>query len=372
VARPESVRKRRVRLSSRRISPCLPRARAIPQAKTTTTLVRIAVARFESTCATPILASRAVAAAKMAERMAHPIQVMTPWYAEGAQAAQATLDFVETGRASKTAFRVAMRRAAHQVLDQPPVLADPVAVPLLGAHFALDREREAHSVVRAFRAFMAARSRYAEDRLWDAVAAGVEQYVVLGAGLDTFAYRNPFPDLRVFEVDFPATQEWKRALLDEASIHVPENLTFVPLDFEHRTLGEGLDDAGFDASAPAFFGWLGVVPYLSREAFRATVQTIARQPRRSGVSFDYALSPESMSPSRRAVFEALAARVAAAGEPFQLFFTPEQLEAELREAGFQEIEHMDSEQLNAKYFRGRSDGLQLPPEGLGMMATAWV
>jgi methyltransferase (TIGR00027 family) len=192
--------------------------------------------------------------------MAHPIQVMEPWYADGPNAAQATLDFVETGRASKTAFRVAMRRAAHQVLDQPPVLPDPVAVPLLGAHFALDREREAHPVVRAFRAFMAARSRYAEDRLWDAVAAGVEQYVVLGAGLDTFAYRNPFPDLRVFEVDFPATQEWKRVLLDEASIHVPENLIFVPLDFEHRTLSAGLDDAGFDASAPAFFGWLGVVP----------------------------------------------------------------------------------------------------------------
>ncbi len=265
-----------------------------------------------------------------------------------------------------------MRRAAHQVLDQPPVLPDPIAVPLLGAHFALDREREAHPLVRAFRAFMAARSRYAEDRLWGAVAAGVEQYVVLGAGLDTFAYRSPFPDLRVFEVDFPATQEWKRTLLDAASIHVAENLTFVPLDFEHMTLGEGLADAGFDASAPAFFGWLGVVPYLTPAAFRATLQTIARQPRRSGVSFDYALSPESMSPSRRAVFEALAARVAAAGEPFQLFFTPEQLEAELHEAGFQEIEHTDSEQLNERYFRDRSDGLQLPPEGLGMMATAWV
>lgn len=265
-----------------------------------------------------------------------------------------------------------MRRAAHQVLDQPPVLADPVAVPLLGAHFALDREREGHPVARAFRAFMAARSRYVEDRLWAAVGAGVEQYVILGAGLDTFAYRNPFPALRVFEVDFPATQDWKRTLLDEASIHVPENLTFVPLDFEHRTLGEGLSDAGFDAGAPAFFGWLGVVPYLTRDAARATLQTIAGQPAGSGVSFDYALSPEGMGPSRRAVFDALAARVAAAGEPFRLFFTSEQLEAELREAGFHRVEHVDSEHLNTMYFRERPDGLRLPPEGLGMMATAWV
>ena len=265
-----------------------------------------------------------------------------------------------------------MRRAAHQVLDQPGVLADPVAVPLLGAHFALDRARESNPVVRAFRAFMAARSRYAEDRLWAAVGAGVEQYVVLGAGLDTFAYRNPFPNLRVFEVDFPATQEWKRSLLADASIHVPDDLTFVPLDFEHKTLREGLADAGFDGGKPAFFGWLGVVPYLSLDAVRATLRTIAQLPEGSGVTFDYALTPEHMSPTRRAAFDALAARVAAAGEPFQLFFSPEELEAELREAGFHAIEHMDSERLNGTYFRDRSDGLQLPPEGLGMMATAWV
>ena len=283
-----------------------------------------------------------------------------------------TLDGVETGRPSRTAFRVAMRRAVHQVLDQPAVLADPVAVPLLGAHFALDRERESHPVARAFRAFMAARSRYAEDRLWAAVGAGVEQYVVLGAGLDTFAYRNPFPNLRVFEVDFPATQQWKRSLLADASIHVPDNLTFVPLDFEHKTLGEGLADAGFDEGKPAFFGWLGVVPYLSRDAVRATLRTIAHLPAGSGVSFDYALSPENMSPKRRAVFDALAARVAAAGEPFQLFFSLEGLETELEAAGFHRIEHMDSERLNGTYFRDRSDGLQLPPDGLGMMVTAWV
>jgi methyltransferase (TIGR00027 family) len=279
---------------------------------------------------------------------------------------------METGRASRTALRVAIRRAAHQVMDRPCVLADPVAVPLLGAHFKLDREREAHPVARAFRAFMAARSRHAEEQLAKAVASGARQYVVLGAGLDTFAYRNPFAGLRVFEVDFPATQEWKRAFLAEADIPAPDNLTFVPLDFEHRTLAEGLDEAGFDSRVPAFFGWLGVVPYLTLAGFRATLRAIARQANGSGVCFDYGLAPESLSPARRMAFEALAARVAAAGEPFQLFFTPDTLEAELREAGFSTIEHVDSEQLNALYFRDRSDGLQLPPEGLGMMATAWL
>src|ERR1035437_10760827 len=125
---------------------------------------------------------------------------------------------MQTGRASKTALRVAIRRAAHQLIDQPRVLEDPIAVRLLGPGFPRDMERAMHKVARDFRAFMAARSRYVEDRLAEAVASGVTQYVVLGAGLDTFAYRNPFPSLRVFEVDFPATQEGKRSMLREAGI----------------------------------------------------------------------------------------------------------------------------------------------------------
>jgi len=279
---------------------------------------------------------------------------------------------METGRASKTAFRVAMRRAIHQVLDQPCVLVDPIAVPLLGPHFTFDREREMSPIARAFRAFMAARSRYAEDRLAEAVASGVTQYAVLGAGLDTFAYRNPFTNLCIFEVDFPATQEWKRSLLVEAAIPVPGGLTFVPLDFELKTLAAGLAESGFDLGARAFFGWLGVVPYLTRDACQATLQAIAQLPAGSGVCFDFALSPESMSPPRRKAFEALAARVAAAGEPFQLFFTPQELENELRSAGLHTVEFADSGRLNALYFGNRVDGLSLPPEGLGMMATAWL
>ena len=279
---------------------------------------------------------------------------------------------METGRASKTALRVAIRRAAHQIMEQPRILDDPIAVPLLGPGFARDMERASHTVARDFRAFMATRSRYAEDRLADAVAKGIAQYVILGAGLDTFAYRNPFPALRVFEVDFPATQAWKREMLAEAGIALPGNLTFVPLDFEHKALAEGLAEAGFDAGSAAFFGWLGVVPYLTLEAFRATLSAIAQLPAGSAVSFDYALAPETLSPVGRKAFDALAGRVAAAGEPFQLFFMPETLEAELRRAGFHSIEQLDSDHLNEIYFKNRADGLKLSAVKLGMLVTAWV
>jgi methyltransferase (TIGR00027 family) len=233
-------------------------------------------------------------------------------------------------------------------------------------------ERAMHRVARDFRAFMAVRSRYVEDKLAEAVTRGVNQYVILGAGLDTFAYRNPFPSLRVFEVDFPATQEWKKWMLAQASIAVPAGLTFVPLDFEHHTLTEGLAASGFSAEMPAFCGWLGVIPYLTLEAFRATLRAIAQLAAGSGVGFDYALAPEALSPVGRVAFEALAGRVAAAGEPFQLLFTPDTMEAELSRAGFHRFEQRDSEQLNELYFKDRADGLKLSAVGLGMLATAWV
>jgi methyltransferase (TIGR00027 family) len=279
---------------------------------------------------------------------------------------------MRSGKASKTALRVAIRRAAHQLMENPRILEDPIALPLLGGGHARDMERAMHPVARDFRAFMAARSRFAEDRLQEAVRAGVGQYAILGAGLDTFAYRNPSSTLRVFEVDFPATQEWKREMLTEAGIHMPENLTYVPLDFEHKGLREGLAEAGLDLAAPAFFTWLGVTPYLTRAAFRATLEAIAAMPAGSGVCFDYALSPESLSPVRRAIFDRLAQRVAAAGEPLQLFFAPEEMDRELRRAGLQRAEQLGTMELNALYFDGREDGLRLSTADLGRLVVAWV
>jgi methyltransferase (TIGR00027 family) len=279
---------------------------------------------------------------------------------------------MESGRASKTALGVAIRRAAHQLVDKPPVLDDPIALRLVGDGYPRLMERAMHLVGRDFRGFMAARSRYAEDRLAEAVACGVTQYVVLGAGLDTFAYRNPFPTLRVFEVDFPATQVWKRAMLGQATIGLPANLVFVALDFEHQTLADGLAEAGLDFHKPAFFGWLGVVPYLTLEAFRATLDVVAKMPSRSAVTFDYAVAPETLSPIGRIAFDRLSERVAAAGEPFRLFFTPADLEAELRRSGFKRVEQVDSKRLNDLYFSDRADGLKLSPLGLGMLITAGV
>jgi len=279
---------------------------------------------------------------------------------------------MQTGKASRTALRVAIRRAAHQLIDRPRVLDDPIAVPLIGPGFERDMERAMHPVARDFRLFMASRSRYTEDRLAAAVADGVKQYVVLGAGLDTFAYRNPFAGLRVFEVDFPATQDWKHELLAEAKIGIPGNVTYVPLDFERKTLAEGLAEAGFDAGAPAYFGWLGVVPYLTLEAFRSTLETIGKLPAGTGVSFDYVFSPETLSAKRRVIFDTLAKRVEAAGEPFRLFFAPDELEKELRRAGFRSVEQVDSDGMNELYFKDREDGLKLSPVRIGMLATGWV
>ncbi len=279
---------------------------------------------------------------------------------------------METGKASKTALGVAIRRAAHQLMDLPPVLNDPIAVRLIGSGYRGKIGRASHRVGRDLRAFVAARSRYAEDQLAAFVKRGGSQYVVLGAGLDTFAHRNPFAGLRVFEVDFPATQQWKRALLAEAEIALPEGLTFVPLDFEDTTLDKGLSEAGFDRGAAAFFGWLGVVPYLTLAAFRATLGVIAQMPAGSGVSFDYAVAPETLSPVGRKAFDALAGRVAAAGEPFRLFLTPEEMEAEICRMGFQRFEQLDSDHLNEIYFKDRADGLKLSPVKLGMLVTAWV
>jgi len=280
---------------------------------------------------------------------------------------------MKPGQVSMTAMGVASRRAAHQLLDEEPkVLADPIAVPILGPEFFADPVRHADPRSRAFRAWMVARSRFTEDNLATAVEAGVEQYVVLGAGLDTFAYRNPYSGLRVFEVDVPHMQEWKRGKLAAAEIHVPDSLIYVALDFVHQTLASALADAGLDFKQPVFFSWLGVIPYLTLTAFRSTLDLIAAMPDGSGLAFDYSLAYDELSPRLIPVAKSLAARVAAAGEPFQLFFRTEQMDNELRSAGFQRIQQLDSHDLNELFFNERKDGLRLADEGLGKLVAAWV
>ncbi|MDE1178702.1 MAG: class I SAM-dependent methyltransferase [Edaphobacter sp.] len=281
---------------------------------------------------------------------------------------------MQEARPSRTALRVAMRRAAHQIFDaQPLVFDDPIAVPILGKEYLPEVERtrfklaKPHSV--ALRAFLVARSRYAEELLASAVARGVTQYVLLGAGLDTFAHRNSFSGLHVFEVDHPATQQWKRDLLAANNIAIPESLTYVPVDFEHQLLATQLAEAGLDASKPAFFAWLGVVPYLTIEAFRSTLAYIADHPAGSGVVMDYGQPREALPLLERMARDSMSSRVASAGEPFQLFFTPNDMASELR--GFHDIEDLGTAELNERYFSNRSDNLRMMGAG-GRIVSAWL
>jgi methyltransferase (TIGR00027 family) len=272
-------------------------------------------------------------------------------------------------RPSKTAYRVALRRAAHQVLDVPQVFTDPLALAIVGADSEALRadSKSTSKMSRLLRAFLVVRSRYAEDGLARAVESGTHQYVVLGAGLDTFAYRNPHPGLRVFEVDHPATQGWKRRRLEAAGISIPESLTFAPVDFENQTLAEGLARAGFQMDQKAFFSWLGVVPYLTRSAVTETFRFVGSLPAGSRIVFDYAIPPESLNLLQRLAFNALARRVAAVGEPFQTFFEPSTLMGELRRLGFSSFEDLGGEEINARYFAARADGLRVGGGGGRLM-----
>jgi methyltransferase (TIGR00027 family) len=281
-----------------------------------------------------------------------------------------------TAEPSRTAYRVALRRAAHQLLDRPPVLEDPLALAILRpedvtrlradpAHF------ERGPVASFLRAFLAVRARFVEDRLAQLRATGLRQYVVLGAGLDTFPYRVPVrdPPLRVWEIDHPATQAWKRQRLDEARIPIPPTVRLVPVDFERDHLGQALERAGFDPQAGALFGWLGVVPYLTPPAIRATLTCIAAATAEGGgVVFDYARDRDGLSPLERRVYDGFAARVRAIGEPLRSAFRPAELAREVHATGFPVVQDFGREDLNGRYLAGRSDGLQVGSLGRLMWA----
>ncbi|HTQ13289.1 MAG TPA: class I SAM-dependent methyltransferase [Rhizomicrobium sp.] len=279
---------------------------------------------------------------------------------------------MQAHRPSRTAHGAALHRAAHQLVDRPPVFEDPLALRIVGEDAASElragRDPHALSALAPLRLFIATRSRFTEDSLAEAYAAGVRQYVLLGAGLDTFAYARAraFDGLSIYEIDHPATQDWKRERLREAAIAVPGAVTYAPVDFERETLRNGLDRAGFDFARPAFFAWLGVTPYLTMDAIRATLAFIAGLPKASGVAFDYAERSGAASP----MFRAMAERVAAAGEPFRSLLDPGELAAMLMALGFSRIEDFGGDALNARYFQSRADGAKLA--GRAHMMRAFV
>ncbi|WP_365857160.1 class I SAM-dependent methyltransferase [Bradyrhizobium sp.] len=169
-----------------------------------------------------------------------------------------------------------MHRAVHQTLEGGTIFADPYALQILDdearANLPAMAADPAH---RPMRLFIAARSRFSEEAMATCVARGVRQVVILGAGLDTFALRNPHAGITVYEIDYPATQAWKRERLTQTGVALPPSLTFAPIDFERQSLGKGLSASGFRADEPAFFQWLGVTPYLTREAIVSTLDFVA-------------------------------------------------------------------------------------------------
>jgi methyltransferase (TIGR00027 family) len=259
---------------------------------------------------------------------------------------------MQTGQPSLTALGAARLRAAHQVLDHASILADPLALRILGDDIAvsLDHAR-AHPSGPRLRWFIAARSRITEDVLNVAVNAGTTQLVVLGAGLDTLAYRTPLAGrLRMFEVDHPATQQRKRQMLADAAIDVPDTLHFVPIDFERETLAEVLGCAGFNTAERSFFSWLGVVPYLTEPAIFSTLGYIARLEGGAEVTFDYVNPAASIAPAARAAHQTLADRVAAAGERIQSYIDTTPLCARMREAGFRRVDDIGPAELATRFF----------------------
>jgi methyltransferase (TIGR00027 family) len=279
-----------------------------------------------------------------------------------ARAQEAPASRLAEGRASRTAQGTANLRAAHQLVDDPRIFDDPLALRIIGPRWeAAVRARAGQGPMAAFRPFAAVRSRYAEDELGRAVERGIRQYVVLGAGLDTFAYRSPYPGarLRVFEVDHPATQAWKRDRLHEAGIAIPASLTFAAIDFEKLTLGAGLQQAGFNASEPAFFSMLGVVIYLTRDAVMDTLKFVTSLPPGTEIVFDYAIPPSALSESDRATHDDAARRVASGGEPWLTYLEPPTLTRELTALGFTRVEDLGPDEIHERFFKGRADGLRV-------------
>jgi methyltransferase (TIGR00027 family) len=253
---------------------------------------------------------------------------------------------------SLTAFSAATHRAVHQVVEKAEIFSDPLALAIVGMKAEdVHHYEELEPSRREMRLFIAARSRYAEAALERAVEQrGVRQIVILGAGLDTFAYRSRLPgNTCIFEVDHPSTQAWKLGRLEQIGIKRPASLIYAPIDFENDTLLDGLNAVGFDSAQRTFFMWLGVVPYLTEEAIDATLSMIASLPGGAEVVFDYSEPPASFSAELLAIYETVAKRVAAAGEPFLSFFDPLPLHEKLRKLGFSEIDDVSNRRLVSRY-----------------------
>ncbi len=265
-------------------------------------------------------------------------------------------------KVSRTAIGTAYLLAAHQLLEtQPRILDDPSILTLLGP-VALQRIKDRADDYRtpemvALRAHVVLRSRFAEDRLAAAVLRGITQYVILGAGLDTFVLRQPrwAQALKIFEVDHPGTQAMKRSHLTAAGLTMPKNAAFAEIDFEHESLYLGLHRYNVKMDEPAFFSWLGVTMYLKEDAIDAVLRCVASFPAGSEIVLTFA-PPSGDSPSP------LALRTASHGEPWVSYFEPDAFEAKLIDAGFSKVKFLSPADANAQYFRQRPGDLPVPKQ----------
>jgi methyltransferase (TIGR00027 family) len=262
-----------------------------------------------------------------------------------------------------TGLYAASQRAAHQILDNPKIFEDALAFRIIGAEAESKLRRSPAQfqsrLARAVRALMVVRNRYAEDELARSNQRGTRQYIILGAGLDTFAYRNCFPLLQVFEVDHPATQAWKRSCLERAAIPIPASVTFVSVDFERQMMIDALGQSGFKSNELTFISWLGVVRYLSPEAFISVLTSIVSSMRPgSEVVFDSSPAPSLLQRLREMphignwTFKKNAFR--------PTYYDPASLESDLKRIGFADVQLFGPTELNDRYCNGRTDGLRVP------------
>jgi methyltransferase (TIGR00027 family) len=281
----------------------------------------------------------------------------------------------QTAAADSTAVRVALWRALHVEVDPPPhVLEDEIGLWLAAPDDGWRRrpDMDAHGT-RLFRASIMARARFIEDLVVEQTGRGISQYVILGAGLDSFAQRRPeiASGLKVFEVDQPGPQAWKRQRLIELGFGVPEWLRLVPVDFEAGgSWWERLAESGFDASRPAVVASTGVSMYLTRDAIAATLGQIAVLAPGSTLVMSFLLPLELADPEVLPGLRLAEKGARASGTPFISFFTPPEMLALAREAGFREVEHVSAATLAERYFAGRTDGLRPPNNAEELLVAA--
>lgn len=265
---------------------------------------------------------------------------------------------------SRTGELTAIMRAIHQIADdEPRIMVDSIAPRLVDTTGAADDWLApilGHPFAKQWRAGFLIRNRYAEDCLAGCVERGAQQYVILGAGLDTFAFRQPSwaTSLCVYEIDHPATQSWKRDRLAAAGIAIPPNLTFVPIDFERTSLADALQVAGFDFGKQSFCSWVGVTQYLTFDAIKETLEFVLSLPGSSEIVFSFIL-PFELAPRLEAEALAIAAHKAAeVGEPWLSTFRAEDLKVRLRAMGFSDVVHLTPEEAHERYLKNRRDGLE--------------